>query len=123
MASRRCFRVAALTLSLVLVAALASAQITTGGVYGTGDDEQHQPLPGVTVTLSGETGAPQVSVTDEHGDFRFTNLYPGKFSLKAELDGFSPVEQNDIQVSLGSKRELALTLNSAVHETITVTAE
>ena len=51
MASRRYLRVAIVMLSLVLLPALASAQLTTGGVYGTVTDEQSKPLPGVTGQL------------------------------------------------------------------------
>jgi hypothetical protein len=107
---------------LVLVPAAAVAQTHTGDVYGTVFDDQKQALPGATVTLTG-VGAPQTTQSDESGHFRFVGLYPGEYAIKAELEGFSAVEQSAIGVRIGSKIELELTLSGAVREMITVTAE
>ncbi|HEY9420186.1 MAG TPA: carboxypeptidase regulatory-like domain-containing protein [Thermoanaerobaculia bacterium] len=113
----------AVTVALLLASAVpAFAQLQTGNVYGTVKDEQGQALPGVTVTLEG-VGAPQVLVTDEQGLFRFLNLYPGQYSVKAELDGFSPVEYPDVAVRVGSNANIEVTLSSAVTDVITVTGE
>ncbi|MGZ4000761.1 MAG: carboxypeptidase-like regulatory domain-containing protein, partial [Mucilaginibacter sp.] len=49
-----------------LLPALASAQVKIGGAV---TDENHLPLPGVTVTLDGTTKG---TVTDENGRFLFT---------------------------------------------------
>ncbi|HEV2855005.1 MAG TPA: carboxypeptidase regulatory-like domain-containing protein [Thermoanaerobaculia bacterium] len=116
--------IAAITAIVMLLAMAvpALAQLQTGDLYGTVTDEQGQALPGVTVTLTG-VGAPQVQVTDEEGKFRFLNLYPGTYAVKAELQGFSEIEYPDINVRIGSKADLRITLNAAVEETITVTGE
>ena len=112
-----------LVLALVLSAAWpAFAQQQTGDLYGTVTDEQKSPLPGVTVTLTG-VGAPQVQVTDGQGRFRFLNLYPGSYALKAELEGFSTVERPDLTIKLGGKTNLEITLSGAVRDVITVTGE
>ncbi len=107
---------------LLLLPGAAVAQLHTGDVYGTVLDNQKQPLPGTTLTLTG-VGGPQTALSDESGHFRFVGLYPGEYSIKAELEGFSPVEQSGIGVRIGSKIELELTLSGAVQEMITVTAE
>jgi len=107
---------------LLAMAVPAFAQLQTGDVFGTVTDEQGQALPGVTVTLSG-VGAPQVQVTDAEGQFRFLNLYPGTYSVKVELQGFSPIEYPDINVRVGGKADLRITLSAAVTEEITVTGE
>ena len=113
----------AVTVALLLAAAVpAFAQLQTGNVYGTVKDEQGQALPGVTVTLEG-VGAPQIQVTDEQGLFRFLNLYPGQYSVKTELDGFSPVEYPDVVVRVGSNANMEITMNAAVTDVITVTGE
>jgi len=112
-----------LVLALVLSAAFpAFAQQQTGDLYGTVTDDQKSALPGVTVTLTG-VGAPQVQVTDEQGRFRFLNLYPGSYDLKAELEGFSTVERPGLGIRLGGKTNLEITLNGAVRDVITVTGE
>jgi hypothetical protein len=112
-----------LVLALVLSAAFpAFAQQQTGDLYGTVTDDQKSALPGVTVTLTG-SGAPQVQVTDEQGRFRFLNLYPGSYDLKAELEGFSTVERPGLGIRLGGKTNLEITLSGAVRDVITVTGE
>src|SRR5688572_948832 len=112
-------RTAVLLAALLLAAAPAAAQLQTGDLYGTTQDQDGQPLPGVTVTLTG-VGAPRVQVTDEQGNFRFLQLFPGSYALSAELQGFSPLEYPDLAVRVGGKSELELTLTAAVTETITV---
>lgn len=112
-----------LVLVLLAVAAVpAFAQLQTGNLYGTVKDDKGQALPGVTVTLTG-VSAPQVQVTDAEGLFRYLNLYPGTYGVKAELEGFSPVEYPDIAIRVGSNASLEITLNAAISDTITVTGE
>ena len=74
-------------LAVVMVAAIpAHAQYQTGNIYGTVSDSNGNPLPGVTVALSG-VGAPQTFMTDAQGNFRFLNLDPGDYAIRAELSG------------------------------------
>jgi hypothetical protein len=110
------------TLLLAMAAVPVFAQEQTGDLYGTVTDEQKQPLPGVTVTLTG-VGAPQVQQSDAQGKFRFLNLYPGAYALKAELEGFSTVERPELTIRLGGKSSIEVTLNGAVKDVITVTGE
>src|SRR4029079_8471981 len=84
--------------------------------------EQKQPLPGVTVTLTG-VGAPQVQQSDEQGKFRFLNLYPGSYYLRAALEGFSTIERPDLTIRVGGKASIEVTLTGAVKDVITVTGE
>jgi hypothetical protein len=109
-------------LLLVMAAVPVFAQEQTGDLFGTVTDEQKQPLPGVTVTLTGAT-APQVQVSDAQGKFRFLNRPPGAYALKAELDGFSTAEYPDLAIKLGGKTTIEVTLNGAVRDVITVTGE
>jgi hypothetical protein len=103
-------------------AAPVAAQLQTGDLYGSAQDEGGQPLPGVTVTLRG-IGAPRVQVSDEQGGFRFLGLFPGVYSLTAELAGYSTLEYPDIAIRVGGKTELELVLSAAVQDVITVTGE
>jgi hypothetical protein len=109
---------------LLLVAALpAAAQLQTGNLFGTVADDQGGALPGVTVTVTGAAVAPLVQVSDEGGRFRFLNLYPGSYALKAELDGFSTVEVGDIGIRVGANANVEVTMNAAIRDVINVTAE
>jgi hypothetical protein len=114
--------VAAVAALLLASSAPAAAQLQTGDLYGIVQDEQGQPLPGATVTVTG-VGAPQVQVTGEDGRFRFLNLYPGTYALTAELDGFSTVEYPDVAITVGSNTNIEVTLSAAVTDVITVTGE
>ncbi len=115
-------RALAITAVALLVAGGAYAQLQTGNLYGTVSDEQGAALPGVTVTLTGQ-GAPQVQVTNAQGQFRFLNLSPGSYALKAELEGFSTIDYPNITINVGRNTSIEVTLQAAVEDVITVTAE
>ncbi len=110
-------------LLLALLAVPAMAQLQTGDLYGMAIDEQGQALPGVTVTLTGNVGAPQTQVTDGQGRFRFLGLYPGQYKVAAELQGFSPLEYPNIGVRVGGKVDLEMTLTAAMTDVINVVDE
>jgi hypothetical protein len=115
--SKRALSLAVLLLSL---AAPTLAQVQSGNVHGTvvsGGD--NSPLPGVTVTLTG-TGAPQIQATDAQGKFRFLGLSPGSYTVKAEIEGFSPLEQKDISVNIGRNTSVEVKLQPAFTDTITI---
>ncbi|HEY0591630.1 MAG TPA: carboxypeptidase regulatory-like domain-containing protein [Thermoanaerobaculia bacterium] len=106
---------------LLLLSVTAFAQFQTGNIFGNVVDKSGAALPGVTVTLTGG-GAPRMFVTDQHGDFRFPSLSPGRYELRAELAGFGTATRA-VEVNVGSNAEVAVTLAPAVEQTITVTAE
>jgi hypothetical protein len=109
-------------LAAMAVTAPIRAQAQTGNVFGTVVDDKGQPLPGVTLTLSG-VGAPQVQISDAQGQFRFPGLSPASYKLEASLESFSSVVFESVVVNLNRNTTLAVTLQPAVEETITVTAE
>ena len=114
--------VAVAVLLLLAVGGTAFAQLQTGNLYGTVKDDKGAALPGVTVTLTGG-GAPQVQVTNAQGQFRFLSLSPGSYALKAELEGFSTVDYPNIVINVGRNTTIEVTMNAAVEDVITVTAE
>ncbi len=116
----RCAAIVAV--ALLLGAGLANAQSQSGNLYGTAADDKGAPLPGVTVTLSGQ-GAPQIQTTDADGQFRFLGLSPGSYAIKAELQGFSTVDYPNVVVSVGRNTNIEVKLAGAVEDVITVTAE
>src|ERR1700688_2105061 len=114
--------VAVATALLMGSAGAALAQLQTGNLYGKVGDQNGAALPGVTVTL--DTGeAPQVQVTNAQGEFRFLSLAPATYRIKAELQGFSPVEYPHIVINVGRNTTIEVTMNSAVEDVITVTSE
>ncbi|HEV3459345.1 MAG TPA: carboxypeptidase-like regulatory domain-containing protein, partial [Thermoanaerobaculia bacterium] len=110
------------TVLSLLGAGAAMAQLQSGNLYGKVSDQTGAALPGVTVTL--DTGeAPQIQVTNAQGEFRFLSLAPATYKIKAELQGFSPVEYPHIVINVGRNTNIELTMNSAVEDVITVTSE
>jgi Carboxypeptidase regulatory-like domain/TonB-dependent Receptor Plug Domain len=85
----------------------ANAQETTSGsITGEVVDAQGAPVPGATVTVASPQG-PKTFVTDSNGRFFAPYLVPGKYAVRVELSGFSPVEQKNIEVRLGQRVELS----------------
>src|ERR1700686_2517345 len=70
---------------MVLLTAVAPAQSTqTGDVTGTVTDPSGAVVPGASVTLKSlDTGGSQSTTTNQSGDFRFTLLKPGRYSVSA----------------------------------------
>src|SRR5438552_3119764 len=118
----RVLAVLAAALCVALLAVSGYAQYQTGNIYGKAQAKDGSVLPGVTVTLTG-VGAPQTAVTDAQGNFRFLNLSPGTYSLKAELSGYGSAIRAGVGVRVAQSADVTLTLNPSVSESITVTAE
>jgi hypothetical protein len=115
-------RLTVVVVSFLAVVTTASAQTLTGTIVGQVTDEQGQVLPGATVTLTGRTGS-NAQVADAAGEFRFIGLQPGLYSVRAELSGFRPYEQQNIDVSINRTVTLKVTLPiAALTETVQVTA-
>jgi hypothetical protein len=115
-------RVAALlAMSVLLVAGSAFAQnATTGAIVGK-VAQGGTPLPGVTVEIkSPALQGTRTEVSDSSGQFRFTLLPPGIYSLSASLSGFNTVNQKDIQVGLNRTVTLDVAISPQVSEQITV---
>ncbi|MEM1247979.1 MAG: TonB-dependent receptor [Acidobacteriota bacterium] len=93
----------------------------TGVIAGQVTDAQGGPLPGVTVTATGDRGT-KTAITDTQGAYRFALLIPGDYKVRAELDGFTAAEAA-ASVSAGQKADVNLTLSMGVSDTITVTSE
>ena len=100
----------------------AAAQDTTGTISGRIVDGQGLAVPGVTVTVTGPQGT-KPAVTDREGRFTVPFLTPGSYAVRAELQGFKPVDQAEVQVRLGQAVELPLIMQvGGLAETIQVTA-
>ena len=90
---------------------------TGGAVRGVVTDSGGSPLPGVTVTLGTHT-----AVTDVNGQYEFRGVAPGTYPMTVMLSGFNR-EAVRIRVVDAKLVRLKTTLNSAVSESITVTAQ
>jgi hypothetical protein len=110
---------------LLFVTALgptASAQ-TTATVSGTIRDQSGGVLPGVTVTVTNtSTNLVRSNVTGVEGRYAIPSLPPGRYELRAELTGFKPHVQRDLDLTVGESLVLNLALQVGTAEEVTVVA-
>lgn len=113
----------ALALLLVpLATSTAWAQTFTGGLRGAVRDA-NGVIPGVTVTLLNvDTGAGRDAVSNASGEYSFTAVPPGNYTVKAELTGFKTYENQNLRIAAQQFITLDITLEvGQLQETITVT--
>lgn len=110
-----------LVLTLALIARPAAAQQTESRLIGRILDQSGAAVPGATVTiLSRDTGALRTDVTGADGTFTITNLGPGRYELRADLDGFQSAAR-EVVLGVGQISHQSLTLGvAALTESITV---
>ncbi len=114
--------IASCALAVILASASAAAQTVSGEIRGTVRDSSGGVLPGVTVTVTGiDTGLKRTDVTDGTGAYVFPNLPIGKYSVVAELEGFSKAEKTGFDLVADGRITADLTMAvGAVTELVTV---
>jgi hypothetical protein len=118
--------VGVLLASLLVAGARVAAQVDTGRITGTVTDNSDALLPGVTVSLSGDTliGGVRTQTTDGGGVYSFDRLPPGAYQVKFELAGFRPVEQTGVRVSAAFTATIHVKLEiGGIAETLIVSGE
>jgi hypothetical protein len=112
---------------LVLAATVlgASAQDFRGGITGRIVDASNARMPGVTVTATNvATNVSSSTTTNNEGDYSILFLNPGTYRVTAELSGFKKVVRDGIEVRIGDRVEVPLTLDvGGMEETVSVVAE
>ena len=112
-------------LCCLLIPYAAMAQQRSGNIVGTVVDSDRNPLPGVSVTLTGATIAPMTTTTNAEGKFRFLSLFPANdYVVKAELTGFKTRIETGIIVNVAKSADITVVMEQgALEEQVTVTAE
>src|SRR5579859_4580159 len=117
-------RLAILAVLFLLVPLAFSQTQTTGDIVGVITDTSGAVVPGATVTLkSTESGETRTATTNDQGQYRFSLLKPGEFTLAATNSG---LKSNISKVSLlvGEEQAVNITMNPQGTQTIVeVTAE
>jgi hypothetical protein len=97
------------------------AQSTFGSIRGTAQDASGASVPGTRVTLhSTDTNTDRVVTTDSSGEFLFSNVNPGHFSITASHEGFSPATLNGILLDARQDLRVPIALQVAAANTTTV---
>lgn len=95
----------------VLIGASSWAQVTTATMYGIVQDPTGAVVPGARVTLTNEgTGGLFTSSTDERGEFGFSVLPVGTYTLNIEATGFKTFQS----------RRMALAASQVVRQNYTL---
>ena len=112
-------------LALVATSLNLAAQDFRGGITGRIVDSSNARMPGVTVTATNvETNVASSTTTNGEGDFSILFLNPGTYTVTAELSGFKKVSRPGLEVRIGDKLDVSLTLDvGRMEETVSVTAE
>ena len=117
------FKILILETVLFGLALPAPAQVQRGSIYGTVRDATGAVLPGVVVELTSEMTAPREAITEGRGVFRFPDLDPGPYTLRATLPGFAELLRRNILVGVGTSVEIPIEMAlEAVSEQILVAA-
>ena len=98
-----------LALLMFLMASVAMAQTSTSGAIVGRVTDGTSAVPGVTIELqSPAQQGTKVAVSDSNGEFRFSLLPPGTYTLSASLTGYTPLSQPNIGVGLNRTVTLEL---------------
>jgi hypothetical protein len=103
----------AVLVSLAAFAASASAQVTTGSVRGVVMDTSGAVVAGAKVTISdAKTQTTQTTQSNDSGEFSFTNLLAGDYTIMVEATNFKPTTLNDVKVSLNRTLDLQVMITA-----------
>ena len=109
------FHTALLTLAALALAGgvprKALAQ-NIGSLRGTVTDPSNAVIPGATVVATGN-GTSRTVTSDAQGKYTVPNLPPGKYSIRADANGFVTFSKADVDVSTGQGSSLDIALQIA----------
>lgn len=122
--SRCCVLAGILTSLLILSSSTLYSQVDAGAIYGTVKDQSGGVVPGVKVTAtSQETGLSVTTTTATDGNFAFTPIKIGTYTLTAEFTGFQKLVRRDITVEVQQRVSVDLVLQPGmVSQTVEVNA-
>src|SRR5690242_427148 len=100
-------------LLLVLLCGLrvARAQVTTGDVLGTVHDVTGAVIPNAKVTLTlVDRAQTRTTVTDGSGNYTFSLLQSGSYSVLIEASGYATFKQQEFTLNAGDRRRIDASL-------------
>jgi hypothetical protein len=104
-----------LVLAMIVALAALSVQVNaqsllSGDIQGSVKDPSGAVMPNVSVLLkSTDTGSSQTVTTNQAGEYRFTLLKPGHYTVTATAAGFQKIERA-VDVSVGQANTADLTM-------------
>jgi hypothetical protein len=109
---------------LALIAGVTFAQTTSGDLVGTVRDPSGAVIPNAAVTVTNVATGVAVSLkSGDSGEFRASNLLPGKYDLAVSSSGFQPYTLHGVTVELNKASTTNVTLSVGANTTVEVAAE
>jgi hypothetical protein len=111
MTKGKCSALVVMLLVLLLMASVAIAQETTGGLQGTVKDPTGAVVSKALVEVSGPAliGTKKVE-TDSVGNYRFSNLPPGEYTITVTAQNFKTLRQEHVKLNAGALPTIELKL-------------
>jgi hypothetical protein len=112
-------------LVLLLTPAFAAAQGSVGTLLGNVRDESGAAVPGATITaVETRTNISRTAVSNETGNYTFTNISPGVYRVEAELVGFTKFGREGVEVNVNTTVRVDIGLKiGELSESVLVTGE
>ena len=109
---------------IVVFGLTAFGQITTGSLSGVVNDPNGAIVAGATVTLKNEgTGIERKTTSGGQGEFIFSQVEPGVYSVLVEAASFKKAVARNMVVEVAKPTHVTIALEiGSVSETVTVTA-
>ncbi len=100
-------------------------QAVTATVVGTVNDPAGRAIPNVALTLTNQgTNTSTSGTTNGSGNFEFTLVQPGTYTLSAVSNGFKTEQQRDITVPVNTTTRVDLSLQlGTASQTVTVSSD
>jgi hypothetical protein len=116
---------AAFVLAILCSALVARAQSASGEIAGSVLDDSGAAIPKAAVTvLNTDTGLERRFETDSLGNYIFTQLSPGSYSLQVEKAGFQRFVREGITLQVGQRARIDVPLRvGAVTESVSINAQ
>lgn len=118
-------RVVTVVLAFYALPPSAFCQVDTGEILGTVKDTSGAVIPGATVTLTNQdTGQVATTVSGAGGEYTFSPVKLGHYSVVAEFKGFQRVEHTGITVDVQQRVIVEVVLPPGqITQTVVVTGE
>ncbi|MBP7148786.1 MAG: TonB-dependent receptor [Acidobacteria bacterium] len=110
-----------IALAMMFAVSAYAQQPTSGTLQGIVADQEGNALPGATVSINGPLGT-RGTQTDANGNFEFRFIPAGTYTVRAEMSGYATVEVSRVEVNIGQRTRLPITLLPGQTEEVTVTS-
>lgn len=114
------FRIARLAVIVLLLIGISnsamSAQSPTGTLHGTVSDPSGAVIPNAKVTITGLDGTTSTAQSGADGNYRFSKLVPGTYTITVIADGFNLSEPLTAKVAVEKTTLKNISLSIAVEQ-------